>query len=65
LMGEISRATHEQTQGISQVADAVSQMDRNTQSNAAMVEETAAAAASLMQQADQLSQSVSAFKLVA
>jgi methyl-accepting chemotaxis protein len=65
LMGEISRATHEQTQGISQVADAVSQMDRNTQSNAAMVEETAAAAASLRQQADQLSQSVAAFKLAA
>ena len=65
LMGEISRATHEQTQGISQVAEVVSQMDRNTQSNAAMVEETAAAAASLRQQADQLSQSVSAFKLAA
>jgi methyl-accepting chemotaxis protein len=65
LMGEISRATHEQTQGISQVAEVVSQMDRNTQSNAAMVEETAAAAASLRHQADQLSQSVSAFKLAA
>jgi methyl-accepting chemotaxis protein len=65
LMGEISRATHEQTQGIGQVAEVVSQMDRNTQSNAAMVEETAAAAASLRQQADQLSQAVSAFKLAA
>jgi methyl-accepting chemotaxis protein len=65
LVSDISQATREQTQGISQVAEVVSQMDRNTQCNAAMVEETAAAAASLRQQADQLSQSVATFKLTA
>ena len=45
--GEISAATHEQTQGIGQVTDAASQLDQVTQQNAALVEESAAAADSL------------------
>jgi methyl-accepting chemotaxis protein len=63
IITTISRSSREQTEGLSQVAQVVSQMDHNTQSNAAMVEETAAAAASLRQQADQLASSVAVFKL--
>ena len=65
LMGEIGAATHQQTQGIAQVGDAVSQLDRVTQQNAALVEESAAAADSLSQQAAQLVQAVSVFRLEA
>jgi methyl-accepting chemotaxis protein-2 (aspartate sensor receptor) len=63
LMGEIGAATQEQTQGIAQVGDAVSQLDRVTQQNAALVEESAAAADSLSQQAAQLVAAVSVFRL--
>lgn len=63
LIGEISRATSEQTNGISQVSDAVNQLDQVTQQNAALVEESAAAADSLKQQADRLLRVVSVFKL--
>ena len=63
IIGEISSASREQTAGIAQVADAVNQMDQGTQSNAALVEETAAAAESLSSQANQLAQSVAAFKI--
>jgi methyl-accepting chemotaxis protein len=63
IVATISRANREQTEGISQVAQVVSQMDRNTQSNAALVEETASAAASLRLQADLLARSVAVFKL--
>ncbi len=63
LIGEISAATGEQTQGISQVSDAVTQLDQVTQQNAALVEESAAAADSLNQQALRLVQAVSVFKL--
>lgn len=63
LIGEISRATSEQTNGISQVSDAVNQLDQVTQQNAALVEESAAAADSLRQQADRLTKVVSVFKL--
>jgi methyl-accepting chemotaxis protein len=64
LMGEISAATLEQSTGVTQVGEAVSQMDQVTQQNATLVEESAAAAESLKQQAHQLVQAVSVFKLV-
>jgi methyl-accepting chemotaxis protein len=63
LIGEISSATLEQTQGISQVGDAVSTLDQVTQQNAALVEESAAAAESLNQQAARLVEAVSVFRL--
>jgi methyl-accepting chemotaxis protein len=63
VMGEISAASIEQSQGVAQVGAAVTEMDQTTQQNAALVEEGAAAADSLRQQADQLVQAVSAFKL--
>ncbi|MCH8180926.1 MAG: MCP four helix bundle domain-containing protein [Proteobacteria bacterium] len=65
LMAEISAASEEQTQGIGQVGDAVNQLDQVTQQNAALVEESAAAAASLSQQAAQLASAVAVFKLAA
>ena len=63
LIAEISAASVEQTQGISQVGDAVNQLDQVTQQNAALVEESAAAADSLKQQAANLAQVVAVFKL--
>jgi len=63
LIGEISVATREQTQGIGQVGDAVAQLDQVTQQNAALVEESAAAAESLSQQAARLVATVSVFTL--
>jgi len=63
LMGEISAASMEQSSGVAQVGQAVTQMDQATQQNAALVEESAAAAASLRSQAEQLVQSVAVFKL--
>jgi methyl-accepting chemotaxis protein len=63
LIGEISSASGEQTAGISQIGDAVQQLDQVTQQNAALVEEGAAAADSLRHQAAELSRIVSQFKL--
>ena len=63
IMSEITAASQEQSAGIEQVNQAISQMDQVTQQNAALVEEAAAAAASLQDQADNLSQVVSVFKL--
>ncbi len=63
LIDEISRATVEQSGGIDQVSQAVTQLDEVTQQNAALVEESAAAAESLRRQADNLAQVVSVFKL--
>jgi methyl-accepting chemotaxis protein len=63
LIGEINNATQEQKQGIGQVSNAVSQLDRVTQQNAALVEESAAAADSLSQQTRRLVDAVSRFKL--
>jgi methyl-accepting chemotaxis protein len=65
IMGEISSATEEQTSGIAQIGQAVSQMDQATQQNAALVEEAGAAAHSLHDQASELAQVVSVFKLSA
>jgi methyl-accepting chemotaxis protein len=62
-MGEISAASTEQTQGIEQVNSAISQMDEVTQQNAALVEEAAAAAESLQEQATNLAQAVAVFRL--
>lgn len=63
IMAEIAFASQEQSAGIEQVNQAISQMDEVTQQNAALVEEAAAAAASLQHQADQLAQTVGSFKL--
>lgn len=63
LMGEISAASDEQSQGIEQVNQAVIQMDDVTQQNAALVEEAAAAAESLEEQSEALSDAVSLFKV--
>jgi methyl-accepting chemotaxis protein len=63
LIAAISMASTEQSRGISQVGDAVAQLDRVTQQNAALVEESAAAADSLKQQAASLAQVVGIFKL--
>ena len=62
LIAEIGAATQEQTQGIGQVNDAVTQLDQVTQQNAALVEESAAAAESLRHQADQLVSTVAVFR---
>jgi len=63
IVGEISAASTEQSQGVAQVGEAVSQMDQVTQQNAALVEESAAAAESLKTQAQQLVHAVAVFKL--
>jgi methyl-accepting chemotaxis protein len=63
LIAEISAAGVEQTQGINQVGEAVTQLDQVTQQNAALVEESAAAAESLKHQAANLAAVVSVFKL--
>lgn len=65
IMGEIASASDEQSRGIDQVALAVSEMDRVTQQNAALVQESAAAAAALEDQASRLKMAVSAFRLTA
>jgi methyl-accepting chemotaxis protein len=62
-MGEISSASLEQTSGLEQINQAITQMDRVTQENAALVEESAAAATSLQQQAGHLAEGVRVFKL--
>jgi methyl-accepting chemotaxis protein len=63
LVGEISTASKEQTRGIEQVGQAVAQLDQVTQQNAALVEESAAAADSMRAQAGHLAQSVATFKV--
>jgi methyl-accepting chemotaxis protein len=63
IMGEISAASTEQSQGVSQVGEAVTQMDQTTQQNAALVEEMAAAAGSLKSQAQELVNTVAVFRL--
>ncbi|MFT7772257.1 methyl-accepting chemotaxis protein [Roseateles sp.] len=63
IVGEISSASSEQATGVGQVSDAITQMDKVTQQNAALVEEGAAAAISLRDQAAALVTSVAGFKL--
>jgi methyl-accepting chemotaxis protein len=62
IMGEITAAAGEQSDGIGQVNTAVSQLDQMTQQNAALVEESAAAAESLKDQASRLAQVVAVFR---
>ncbi|RFU47113.1 methyl-accepting chemotaxis protein [Paraburkholderia sp. DHOC27] len=63
IMGEIAAASEEQSTGIAQVGRAVTQMDEVTQQNAALVEQAAAAAGSLQDQAARLRQTVNAFRI--
>ena len=63
LMSEIAAASHEQSQGIGQVNHSITEMDDATQQNAALVEQAAAAAGSLQEQAAKLASVVSVFKL--
>ena len=63
IMGEISAASSQQSSGVAQVGDAVSQMDTATQHNAELVEESAAAAASLKGQSGELVRAVAVFRL--
>ncbi|HVR51393.1 MAG TPA: hypothetical protein VMS38_16760, partial [Pseudorhodoferax sp.] len=62
LIGAISAASQEQSQGVAQVGEAVAQMDQATQQNAALVEQMAAAASSLRGQADALVEGVAVFR---
>jgi methyl-accepting chemotaxis protein len=63
IMAEITAASQEQASGIEQVNQAVTQMDEVTQQNAALVEEAAAASQSMQDEAANLAQTVSVFKL--
>ena len=63
IIGEITAATHEQSEGIGQVNAAVTQLDRMTQQNAALVEQSAAAASQLGDQAAVLASVVDRFRL--
>ncbi|WP_394789332.1 methyl-accepting chemotaxis protein [Rhodoferax sp.] len=63
IMGDISAASREQSNGVQQISEAVTQIDQTTQQNAALVEESAAAADSLKHQAAELVRTVSVFRL--
>ena len=63
IIGEIAAASLEQSAGIEQVNEAIMKMDDVTQQNTALVEEAAAAAESLMEQAEELMNAVSVFTL--
>ncbi len=65
VIGEISSASSEQSDGIGQVGTAVTQLDQMTQQNAALVEQSAAAAESLRQQAQRLNEALAGFRLAA
>jgi methyl-accepting chemotaxis protein len=63
IMSEISAASVEQTAGIEQINEAITQMDQVTQQNAALVEQAAAASASMQEQAANLTRAVSVFQV--
>ncbi|WLI75167.1 methyl-accepting chemotaxis protein [Kosakonia sp. H02] len=63
IMGEISSASDEQSRGIDQVGQAVAEMDRVTQQNASLVQESASAAGALEEQAARLNETVAVFKI--
>lgn len=63
IVAEISASSREQSEGIEQINEAITQMDKVTQENASLVEEGATSAQALQDQADQLADMVSAFKL--
>jgi uncharacterized phage infection (PIP) family protein YhgE len=62
-MGDIAAASQQQTAGIEQINQAITQMDQVTQQNAALVEEAAAASEAMQEQAGNLARMVSVFKL--
>ena len=64
MITQIAASAEAQSASLQQVNSSVGEMDRMTQQNAALVEQSAAAAASLREQADRLQQAVSAFKVV-
>jgi methyl-accepting chemotaxis protein len=64
IVGEIAAASREQTSGIEQVNKAVMQMDSNTQQNAALVEEAAAASQAIVEQTQALSATVARYKII-
>ena len=64
IMSDLAAASHQQSAGIEQINQAIGQMDETTQQNAALVEQAAAAAESLQDQAGKLAEAVSVFKLV-
>ncbi|MEO3691941.1 methyl-accepting chemotaxis protein [Roseateles paludis] len=63
LLAEVANGSREQSQGIQQIGAAVQQLQQNTEQNAGLVEQTAAAAASMKQLADALADEVSRFRL--
>jgi methyl-accepting chemotaxis protein len=63
IVSEISAASSQQSSGVAQVGQAITRMDQGTQQNAALVEQSAAAADSLKQQAEQLVSAVAVFKI--
>jgi methyl-accepting chemotaxis protein len=63
VIGEITAASNEQSAGIAQVNTSINNLDQMTQQNAALVEQSAAAAQSMREQAEQLAQAVSVFKV--
>ena len=65
LLGEVATGAREQSVGIGQIGQAVQELDRMTQQNAALVEETAAAATAMKDQAHGLSEEVARFKMPA
>lgn len=65
LLGDVAQAAREQSQGIAQIGQSVQELDRATQQNAALVEQTAAAAAAMKSQADALASAVTRFTLPA
>lgn len=62
-MNEIGSASHEQSDGIEQISEAVTQMDLVTQQNAALVEQAAAVSVSLEQHASQMRATVGVFRV--
>jgi len=63
IVGEITVASREQSEGVALVGGSITRMDQATQQNAALVEQSAAAASSLRDQADQLVSAVAGFRL--
>ena len=63
LLADMAQASGEQTKGVAQVGVAIHELDQGTQGNAAMVEETAASAAALKEQAERLREQVDRFNL--
>jgi len=62
IMSEITIASQQQSSGITQVHQAITDMDKRTQENAALVEQAAAAAGSLEDQTERLLQAIAVFK---